>query len=310
MRRVPRVLAARRPLARDLVQIYAYVTPDVPNENPRSLPVIAQAERDCPIFRGVGDTGADLKCESCSSLLLANVSPGAVYEITLRCASCGAMAPAPPWPRGRGLGGILHVVSADHQATGTFLLDMDQVLVGPRAVQCRARETGRDQLKATQLHMDIAGLEGLSAQARSFFEPILTAVGPPKSGASKHRLARLVQSVEENIRALKAGATTVDVHSVISLQRTVAAFARWEHDPMSSQLMQESIQPKAFDHNAVLLEVADLFEDARLAPEFVPVARARTPDLMLRVSATRRIELDVKTPRALREGPRGSLSRC
>ncbi len=67
--------------------------------------MIAQAERDSPIFRGVGANGVDLRCEACSSLLLANVSPGALYEIQLRCAFCGATADAPEWPPGRGLGG-------------------------------------------------------------------------------------------------------------------------------------------------------------------------------------------------------------
>ena len=74
---------------------------------------------------------------------------------------------------------------------------------------------------------------------------------------------------------------------------------------MSARLAQESVEPTAFDHNAVLLEVADIFEDAKLAPEFVPAGQSRTPDLILRISATRTIELDVKAPRALqlqREG--------
>jgi hypothetical protein len=48
-----------------------------------------------------------------------------------------------------------------------------------------------------------------------------------------------------------------------------------------------------------LLEVATSLENARLAPEFVVSGPAQTPDLILRISATQLIELDVKTPRGL-----------
>jgi hypothetical protein len=148
--------------------------------------------------------------------------------------------------------------------------------------------------------MDIAGLGNLIATARMRFEPILAVVPPPRAGRlTKHRLIRLIQSVEQNVQDLKAGGDTVDVRSAVRLRRAVLAFARWAKDPLNDRLMQDSVQPEAFDHNVELLEVASSLENAGLAPEFVATGSARTPDLILRVSATRLIELDVKAPRAL-----------
>ena len=65
-------------------------------------PIVFQAASDTPIFRGVGDDGADLRCAECGSLLLANVSPGAVFDIALGCAGCGTVA---VMPAGRRAGG-------------------------------------------------------------------------------------------------------------------------------------------------------------------------------------------------------------
>lgn len=263
-------------------------------------PIVSQAASDIPIFRGVGDDGADLRCAECGSLLLANISPGAVFDIALRCAGCGAVAETPAWPAGRGLGGVSHLVRDDHRAAGTFLLDMDQVLVGPDAQRRRAAETGRGLPEPASILLDIAGLESLIATARLRFEPILAVVPPPRAGRlAKHRLLRLIESVEQNIQDLRAGGDTVDVRSAVRLRRAVLAFARWAEDPLSGRLMQESVQPETFDHNVELLEVASSLENAGLAPEFVVTGSAPTPDLILRVSATRLIELDVKTPRAL-----------
>ena len=272
----------------------------VADDQSSGAPIVSQAASDTPIFRGVGDDGADLRCAECGSLLLANVSPRAVFDIALGCAGCGAVAVMPAWPAGRGLGGVFHVVREDHRAAATFLLDMDQVLVGPDAERRRAAETGRGLPDPAPILMDIAGLESLIATARLRFEPILAVVPPPRAGRlAKHRLLRLIHYVEKNVQDLKAGGDTVDVRSAVRLRRAVLAFARWAEDPLNDRLMQESVQPETFDHNVELLEVASSLENAGLAPEFVATGSAQTPDLILRVSATRLIDLDVKTPRAL-----------
>jgi hypothetical protein len=253
-----------------------------------------------PILRGVGDDGEELRCAECGSLLLANVSPDAVFDIALICAGCGKVTEMPPWPAGRGLGGVFHVVREDHRAAGTFMLDIDQVLVGPDAERRRAAETGRSLPEPASIQMDIAGLEGLVATARSRFRLILAVVPPPKAGRpAKHPLLRLIQSVEQNVQDLRAGGNTVDVRSAVRLRRAVFAFDRWAEDPLTERLVQESVQPETFDHNVELLEVASSLENSGLAPEFVVTGSSQTPDLILRVSATRLIELDVKTPRAL-----------
>jgi hypothetical protein len=147
----------------------------------------------------------------------------------------------------------------------------------------------------------IAGIDRVVEDARSTLEPILRILspGPQRRTVSKHRLVRLVDRLEENVSLLRAGGDTVDVYSVISLQRATSAFRRWARDPSSSRFMQESAQPEAFDHNTILLQVATMLEDARLGSELVPPSGGRTPDLILRIAASRWIQVDTKAPRAL-----------
>ena len=67
--------------------------------------------------------------------------------------------------------------------------------------------------------------------------------------------------------------------------------------------------PKSFEHNVVLLQVARLLQDTGLGPEFVPAGGGRTPDLILRISATRWLQVDTKTPRAIQAPVEGETVR-
>jgi hypothetical protein len=205
---------------------------------------------------------------------------------------------------------VLRVVKRNHRAVGTFVMDMDEVVVGEPAVRSRARETGADAPASEPLIMDIAGIEQVIEDARATFVPILNAARPAMGSPrpARHRLVRLIERLEENVRTLRGGGDTVDVYSVLSLQRATHAFRRWASDPSSGRVMQESTQPEAFDHNTVLLEVATLFEHARLGPELVPPSSRRTADLILRISATRWIQVDTKTPRALQRPTQQTIS--
>src|SRR5207302_153863 len=109
----------------------------------------------------------------------------------------------------------------------------------------------------------------------------------------------LIDAVEKNLQALRSGAVEVDVRSIMMLQREISAFRSWQHDPGMPRLLDESKQSEAFEHNSVLLQVATVFEQARLGAELLPPGDRRTADFALRVSATHRIEIDTKTPQAL-----------
>lgn len=243
-------------------------------------------------------------------MLLENVSADAVYDIAIECASCGGVTRTPQRPPGRGMGGILRVVKRDHHAVGTFVLDMDEVVVGEEAVRSRARETGSDLAETDPALMDIAGIEQAINDARATFDPILKVARPGRGQErpAPHRLVRLIELLEENVRSLRGGDITVDVYSIMSLQRATSAYRRWAHDPSSSRLMQESTQPEAFDHNTVLLQVATLFESAHLGPELVGPSTGRTADLILRISASHLIQVDTKAPRALQRPAKNMIS--
>jgi hypothetical protein len=131
--------------------------------NGADVPRLIQSAPDRPVFRGVGNDGQNGVCASCEEvLLLENVSAEAVFDIKIQCASCGGVSRMPAFPLGRGLGGVLRVVRRDHRAAGTFVMDMDEVIVGERAVRSRARETGGDLPEPHPIEMDIAGHAYLS----------------------------------------------------------------------------------------------------------------------------------------------------
>jgi hypothetical protein len=68
----------------------------------RDVPLLTQAP-GCPVFRGAG-SGADTVCRSCGrSRLLTNVSAESVFDVRIKCGTCGAIATMPEFPAGRGL---------------------------------------------------------------------------------------------------------------------------------------------------------------------------------------------------------------
>jgi hypothetical protein len=147
------------------------MTSDGETRDEQSRPLLVQADPRKPIFRGKGD-GVDVLYASCNDVVvLQNVAAGSVFDLRLRCASCGGVTAMPAFPAGRGLGGIVHSVRSDHRAVGTFALDMDQVIVGEATVQNRRRRI--DLPRATTVAMDIAGIEQLLSRARRIFRRLL-----------------------------------------------------------------------------------------------------------------------------------------
>lgn len=258
------------------------------------LPLIVQAASKHPVFRGVDEDSQPVMCPRCRVVLIEKVSADAIFDLAIECAGCGKVILAPDRPPGRGLGGILHVVRRGHRAAGTFVMDMDEVIVGERSVRGRAQETGGDHPESVPVTLDLAAIQQIIDDARSTFAPIMGIIRP-----TKHRLARLIERSEENLADLQAGGVVVDVWSILGLARATGAFRRWMKDPSTSGLLEDSKDPNSFIHNCSLLQVGAMLEAARLGPEFVLTGTAKTPDLALRISASQRLQVDMKTPRSL-----------
>jgi hypothetical protein len=263
-------------------------------------PRLFQASPGSPVFRGIRNADRDIECTNCDGVvLLESVGDDAIFDIDIVCASCGSTLELPAFPAGRGLGGVVRYVHRDHHFVGTFGLEMDEVVVGPRAQRQRASETGTAIKARGEQLLDTGGLEEVIAEARSTFSPVLEALRE-RRGAVKHPLLRLMRRLQDNVHDLHGGGDVVDVRAVISLQHTTAAFRSWARDPSAARIMQESTQAETFAHNTALLQVASMLETARLAPELVPPSKGRTADLILRISASRFVDLDIKAPQALR----------
>jgi SAM-dependent methyltransferase len=276
------------------------LSPMARRQDDGSRPRLFQAQPDRPVFRGIPAAGRDVLCSCCDGVvLLERVGDDAVFDVDVVCAGCGTAVHLPRFPPGRGLGGVVRRVRRDHHFVGTFPLEMDEVVVGPHAARQRASETGNRGDVPDELRLDIAGIERLIADARSAFEPVFEAL-EHRSGSSKHPLPRLIRLLQENLDDLRAGGCVVDVRTAMSLQRATGAFTAWAGDPSTSRILQESTHPEGFDHNTALLQVASMLEATQLGPELVPPSRGRTADLILRVSASHAVDVDIKAPRALR----------
>jgi hypothetical protein len=180
---------------------------------------------------------------------------------------------------------------------------MDEVVVGPHAARQRASETGANQRAPRERLLDVAGIEKVIADARSTFAPIIDSL------PGEHPLVRLIRRLQDNLDEIRRGSRVVDVRTAISLQRATAAFAAWAQDPLATTILQESAQRGSFDHNTALLKTASMLHTAQLGPQLVPPrSEGRTADLILRISASRFVEVEFKAPRALRY-PEGDAMR-
>lgn len=163
--------------------------------------------------------------------------------------------------------------------------------------QQRAAETGADRAALAPRELSPAGVARLIADARAEFQPVLAPLG---RAAERHPAQRRIDALARNLDALQAGSREVDVRAAVRLLRPMHALQRWSRDPSSARLLSETLDPGTFDHNTALLEVASVFQSSGLGPELVAPTSERTADLVLRIAAGVLIEIDVKTPMALR----------
>lgn len=270
----------------------------------RQRPRLFQAHLDVPIFDGSDANGNEQRCSRCGSLLLVGLHEDALFAVDLVCAGCGTPTSMPDFPAGRGLGSIVRHVVRDHQFVGTFLLDMHEVVVGPSAQRQRDAETGANRAPPARRELNLDGIEELIADAEVAFEPILA---PLDKAAARHPARRRVAALHVNLEALIAGGNEVDLRAAVRVLRPMDVFSRWSEDPSGTRMFSESLDPGTFDHNIALLEVASVFQASGLGPELVSPGLSRTADLVLRIAAGVLIDIDIKTPKALRWPESGTI---
>ena len=271
---------------------------------PDIRPLVIQA-REVPILRGETGAGVDLHCPSCRNVVAEDVSEEGVLDLGIQCFSCGTVGKTSSLAPGAGIGGcVLPIPVGVHRAESTVVLRCDEIVVGQPGLDRRQKETtGTETLH--RITLDIAGCRGIVERTRSVYGRILaplearnrrSAEHRGANPARRHRLPELIRTVEENISALEGGSQEVDVITVLELHSATAAFERWRNDPSWARLLHQCKEPTAFAHNVVLLTMAGAFADGGLGAELVPEASESTPDLRLRVSARRWIEVEVKAP--------------
>jgi hypothetical protein len=288
---------------------------------PGDRPILVQHGGE-PVIRGIQADGADQRCPNCrKSVILAQVVDGEVFDLAFECGMCRAIAIAPSFPAGRGLGGVhfrvppgRHTVwpaSAnpfERRPATTMENDHGAIIVGPSAVLQRARETGttppgQSDRAATRVEMTARFIRELLDRARHLFADFLPGeearlrrglrhvATPPRN---PHALAELTVGLERNLDDLEKGGRDVDVASVLDLHRALDLYERWREDPAFPALLAAA--KSSFRHDVILLAAASVLADSGLGPEFHFDTGRRAADLRIVVALRRAFMVEVKAP--------------
>jgi hypothetical protein len=282
----------------------------VPSKWDGSRPLVIQPSVEMPLVIGVWPGGEDVLCPTCEKVaLLRNVVETQVFDLTFRCAGCGAECDAPNFPPGRGLafqGPLRAFDTGVLSAQESLILEYDDVVIGKRGVLRRQMETGRlgEPSTTRQSELNEVTLEALVVDAREVFAPILPELERAYArGGTRHRLPELVAAVETNLAEVQQGGRTIDVLSALELERDTYIFRRWSRDPAFESLLRDSRDPGAFDHNVLVLILASRLDNAGFGPELVRTSGMKSPDLRFRLTARVVFEADIKAPVTLQRRP-------
>ena len=269
-------------------------------------PLVIQASPEIPLVIGTWPGGADVPCPSCKHVvLLQNVIDESVFDLTLRCAGCGAESNTPAFPPGRGLavaGAIQAFDSGVIAAKKSVVLRYDEIVIGKPGVLRRQLETGRLVEHSTTRHAELneSTIEGLIAEARDVFGPIIPTSSEPTcvaeagtgfpscSGSSSKTLLRFERAKERLTCYPRSSSNETRTH--IGAGRGIQC---------SRTCSETAETPARSTTNVLVVTLASQLDNAGLGPELVPTGNARSPDLRFRITARVALEADIKAPTTL-----------
>ena len=270
-------------------------------------------------FVGEATHGLDWSCPRCHEILIRSVHEGQILDLLFRCYRCSTICRTALREPGEPLAlrSVLRFDPGDYPIDGSIVPN-DQMIVGQQALYGYLAETGSipreeaaepEQLtpeflrRAASAAADLLGehyevLRRTDRRGRASHTP------PP----SRHWLLELIDYAEAAACAMEERPDEpmdVDADRLTELVTVTTLFDRWKRHPAHEHLARTLASATEGRHTVILLAVAGYLTDLRNGVGIVVAAGAEpAPDLWVRPTCVGRLNIEVKTPQALR-GPLG-----
>lgn len=279
-----------------------------------------------PFIRGNSVDAVSWECP-CGRSLAVGLDRRQILNVLIECAECGVVLESPLRQPGEPIPGQPLYLSpgARYLIGGEIdVVDKPVAMVGHAAIAGYIRETGRVAPGFSEPLTKVTGdlVESIS-HASDTIRAILgtdheklekaDALGrasktPPRS---RHRLIELLEFAEaaaQTLQQAETGTTSIDANLLTELMTVQACATRWRNHPAWASLRQALISETL--HTTMLLAVASYLVDANngVGIHVNPTEQnATTADIWLEPDLKRRLDIEIKTPLALR-APRSVLT--
>jgi len=287
--------------------------------------------RTFPFLVGNSPENITWECP-CGQVLGTGLYARQLLNILIRCGACLRLLESPSRKPGQPIPGR----SVYLPPGGTYLIggqldvvDKPVMMVGHEALLGYARETGRripevyePSLKPVLTNLDSGSLAGVATELTSLLGDDyhrlaaadargLQSRTPP---AHRHRVLELIEFAQKTSEELAAWdeerSFSLDGDLLAEALTVLAVARRWENHPAWPALRNSLVSESEPPHTVMLLAVASYLVDASNGVG-VHVDASRnnrtTADMWLEPDLTQRVDLEVKTPRALR-GPQALIA--
>jgi hypothetical protein len=263
-----------------------------------------------PVVKDNWPDGLDLLCR-CGQILAQCVLIDQLWNVSIKCCSCGDVSSCDPLPRGTPLPADLVVLAyGEHPASNTEDL-RGVVMVGEAAVAQRTAEVGESgstfgrhsarqayTLDAPVLQQLITkSKELLGANLEKLVSSDLRALASKTPSPNRHGLIRAISLLETAEQSFTTSAPFIDVSAWSELNALITLVDRWRGHPNFEMLRKGLVDE--YEHTLILLAAATLLEDQGNGVVLQPAnASGRSADLRLGTGAKEALA-EIKAPRAL-----------
>lgn len=279
-------------------------------------------------FEGDADPGVNWICNKCGRVLLADVFERQFLDLFVKCGACQTLGALPNRLPGEPLPGRSVLAPPGRYLLGSPVDTRSKpvLMAGKSAFDAYMRETGANYPGQSPVRpvgkqiLDSRMLRGIGRQAilllgrhyRALAESDQRGQKSKTRPMRRHRLIELIRYSEKAAGMLAkqdpGQPLVLDGDALSELLTTVSLFARWRHHPLWPSLRDSIVNPDEVQHTVMTLGIASMLVDAGNGVGLVDhsAAKQRVPDLWLVPRIIERLEIEVKTPLALRApGPEG-----
>jgi hypothetical protein len=269
-----------------------------------------------PVFREDADPGVNWHCPGCETLLAEAVYPGQFLDLLFRCRMCDTLSASANKRPGQPLAGR-PIICAPGQFYLKGVVDVagkPSLLAGSSARDAYLYETSAEPIPFSGgQEISAPFLNELASRASNLLGAAYSrlrasddrARSSPTPRATRHRLTELIAYAEELADAVDEQSSgsfvPVDGDRIIELLATVQMFDRWRNHPAWPELVNALASENEGPHSLMLLSAASYLSDSGNGVGIVSQGgKGRIPDLWIEPTLIERLNVEIKTPAALR----------